>query len=89
MVLSLALSWIPTILRGIQSLQGNIFIPSARYAFPSMIPTALALCAGWLAWAQIAERRFNLPGWVKVVAFFAFFLLLDIAAVISIRLFYA
>lgn len=87
-VISLALSWIPTILRGIQSLQGNIFIPSARYAFPSIIPTALALCTGWLAWAEIAERRLRLPGWFKMAAFFIFFLLLDIAALISIRMFY-
>jgi hypothetical protein len=25
-------------------------IPAARYAFPAIIPTALALMGGWLAW---------------------------------------
>ena len=44
--------WLFTILRGLTSIMDILFIPSARYAYPAIIPTALALNIGWLeiAW---------------------------------------
>jgi hypothetical protein len=36
---------------------GKPVIPVARYAFPAIIPTALALMGGWLSWGDRSMKR--------------------------------
>ncbi len=36
------------------------FIPVARYAYPAIVPTALALVAGWTAWPRLRWQRLSL-----------------------------
>jgi len=63
--------------------QGNmVFIPIARYAFPAIIPTALALMGGWLALVPQRARRQAAIGVVAGLA------LLDMVSLVTIILFY-
>lgn len=56
-------------------------IPSSRYGFTIMIPSALLLCAGWLAiWPQSLRQ-------IAAGALLAGLLILDIAAISTIRFF--
>lgn len=64
------------------------FLPVARYAFPVIAPTMLALAAGWLAWLELLEKGLRLPGWVKGALFAACFLALDAAALWSLWRYY-
>ena len=80
--------WAQTFLRGIQSLVlGTIFTPPARYAYPVIIPTILALNAGWLEIAHFLER-WHLPHHVKFWAYALFFLILDMASLWSVFYYY-
>ncbi len=58
------------------------FIPSARYTYPAIIPTALALVGGWWSLAPRQVRK-----WV-LTALFAVLGLFDIAALITIWAFW-
>jgi hypothetical protein len=80
--------WGAALVRGIQSIAGYVFIPSARYAYPAIIPTVLVLCAGWAEWPQLFKQWFPIPRWVKVTLFLACFLALDILSVWTIAHFY-
>lgn len=82
--ITLALIWGMTLVRGIDSIMERPFIPSARYAFPAIIPTVLVLTAGWLELLCRLEERLRLPGWLKTGVFLFFLVGLDVLAVISI-----
>ena len=75
-------------LRGVHSLTDTIFIPGARYAYPAIIPTLLALNAGWLEIARPLARWLRLPPIAKYMVYFLLFLGLDVAAIASIIRFY-
>jgi len=59
------------------------FVPGARYAFPAIVPTALALMAGWLAWAPRRAREWAALGLLLCMV------LLDVVSLITIRTFYS
>ncbi len=80
--------WVITFFQGIGSLSGTIFIPSARYAFPAIIPTVLLLTAGWLEilrplrlWKPAGPR-------IRMALFLVFYLGLDILSIWSIVQYY-
>jgi hypothetical protein len=89
-VLVIASLWIwgAALMRGVQSIVGAVFIPSARYAYPAIIPTVLALCAGWMEGPRWLERRLRLPGWVKNALYLTLFLALDALSIWTIARFY-
>ena len=80
--------WGAALVRGIHSIAGSVFIPSARYAYPAIIPTVWVLCAGWVEWPHLFERWLHIPRWVKISIFLAFFLLLDMLSICTIARFY-
>ena len=86
--LTLAGIWGQAVLRGVHSLTDTIFIPGARYAYPAIIPTLLALNAGWLEIARPLDRWLRLPPIAKYMVYFLLFLGLDVAAIASIIRFY-
>ena len=75
--------------RGAIYLFHRIFIPSARYAYPVIIPTTFFLVLGWRLIIQSIERFLRLPTWFHVVVYLALMISLDIYAIISIVRFYA
>ena len=88
--IGLAGIWGQAILRGIYSLiDGNIFIPAARYAYPVIIPTLLVLNVGWLEIARTLERWTHLASHAKFLVYLVLFLGLDIAALLSLIQFYS
>jgi hypothetical protein len=65
---SVAAIWGAALLRGISSILGSIYIPTARYAFPAMIPTMLILCVGWYEIVCFLQSKFKInPKWGWVV----------------------
>lgn len=76
-----------TILRGIQSLYGTVFLPGTRYAYPIIVPFTLALNAGWLEIAHFLER-WHLPHHLKFWLYALFFLILDMASLWSVFYYY-
>ena len=76
-----------TILRGIQSLYGTVFIPGARYTYPVIIPFMLVLNAGWLEIAHFLER-WHLPRHARFWVYALFFLILDMASLWSVFYYY-
>ena len=89
-LLAAASSWIwgVALVRGIHSIAGSVFIPSARYAFPAIIPTVYLLCTGWDEWPRLFERWLHIPSWVKLAVFLVTFLLLDMLSIWTIAHFY-
>jgi hypothetical protein len=85
---ALVLAWGSTILRGTYSLVGIVFIPSARYAFPAIIPTMLLLIAGWLELARIGKITLHIPDWALIGLFCLIFIGLDLLSIVSIFRFY-
>ena len=86
LLLSGAVVWLFTILRGLTSILTILFIPSSRYAYPAIIPTMLALNMGWLEVGKLllGERHSWLLGYILVI----FFVSLDILAVVSVMMYY-
>ena len=78
---------VQTILRGMESLYGEVFIPGARYAYPVIIPFMLALNAGWLEVSHFLARR-HLPYHARFWVYALFFLILDIASLWSVFYYY-
>jgi hypothetical protein len=89
-LLAVASAWIwgAALVRGVHSITWIVFIPSARYAFPAIIPTILVLCAGWAEAPRWLEHRLRIPGWVQLTAFLLPFLLLDVLSIWTIAHFY-
>jgi hypothetical protein len=82
------LIWGPALVRGIGSLTGSVFIPSARYAYPAIIPSALLLVYGWRELFCAAANRLKLNARFGLLLYAAFFLGLNALAITSITRFY-
>ena len=80
--------WIPTIMRGIGSLFGWAFIPSARYAYPVIIPTILVLNVGWLEILRLLGQLLRMSPKVQAAAYLMFFVSLDVLSILTITRFY-
>ena len=63
-------------------LMGKPFIPAARYAYPAIVPTVLALAGGWLAWVPRRTRIWVVIGLLSGLA------LLDAVSLVTIWTFY-
>jgi len=107
-VLGLALlgAWGSTLVRGaIYIGVPRQYIPTARYAYPAIIPTMIVLAFGWLeifnwvtsGWRYLLQKvssnrnninYFNCPHGLQRALYVAFFVLLDVAAIVSIDRFY-
>ena len=88
-MITMALVWGAALLRGIESLAGEVFIGSSRYAFPVMIPTLLLLCAGWLETITRIRTRLGWPLAATHLAYWVSFLGLDILSWWSIWRYYS
>jgi hypothetical protein len=75
------LVWANALLR-FHPLRGTPFIPGARYAYPAIVPTVLALVSGWLALVPTRAWR-----WAAVATFCAL-LVLDVMAIRTLYAFY-
>jgi hypothetical protein len=81
--------WGATLVRGIDavvSFSGRTFIPSARYAYPAIIPSLLLLNRGWLELMRQIDRLSPIP--LKKAMFICyglFFVGLDLLSIISLR----
>ncbi len=76
--------WGSTIMRGINSLYGQVFIPTARYAYPAIIPTLLLLLVGWQEASRIARDKLHIPSSAIVAFWFLFWLSLNGLAIFTI-----
>jgi hypothetical protein len=63
-------------------LLGKPFIPDARYAYPAIIPTTLALMSGWLALVPQRAKKWAITGLLVSVA------LLDVISLTTNIIFY-
>jgi hypothetical protein len=87
---ALVLVWGFALLRGnLSALGGDTLIPSARYAYPVIIPTVLILTFGWLEILKTIRSRLNLPLYVQYLVYFGLWLSLDLLSIISIVKFYS
>lgn len=86
MLLSASALWLITFFRGITSLEGVVFIPGARYAFPVIIPTTYILCTGWYFLLKVLRNR-NVD-LVFAVIMVTWFIIINMYSVISILDFY-
>lgn len=79
LVLSIAFGtvWAVAAVRGSQSLIADVFVPSARYAFPAIIPTVVALNLGWVELGQMVSHRWQVSSPVRWATFLLLFLSLD------------
>ena len=84
----LTFSWGAALMRGIDSIIGSVFLPSARYAYPSVIPTIILIVKGWLELCRSGERYIKLPIYVKYVSSIGFFIGLNVLSIIRILQYY-
>lgn len=88
--LTLLVVWMAALARGaIFIFVEHVFLPSARYGFPAMIPSVLLLVAGWIGLGKLSIRAIRIPAFYLILIYVDFFLLLDIAALWGISRFYA
>ncbi|MEJ2710032.1 MAG: DUF2142 domain-containing protein [Anaerolineales bacterium] len=87
--LVLLLIWGPAVVRGVGSLTGRVFIPSARYAYPAIIPSALLLVYGWRELFCLAVNRLRITDRYGYALYAAFFVGLNALAIVSIVRFYS
>jgi hypothetical protein len=86
----LVLVWGFALMRGSSSIvEGSTLIPSARYAYPAIIPTVLILTFGWVEILKTIRKWFNLPMYVQNLVYFGLWLTLDLISIISIVKFYS
>jgi hypothetical protein len=74
--------WGISLVRGSIYLTWRTFLPSARYAFPAIIPTMLALIIGWQAWTPMKRMK------TLNATLLAGFFILDVYSVTSILTYY-
>jgi hypothetical protein len=79
--------WGAAFMRGLGSVVGEIFIPSARYAYPAAIPTMLILCLGWIELLPINQHN-RYPALLRLVPYGVFFLALNLISLVTIILYY-
>jgi hypothetical protein len=80
--------WTQTTLRGIGTLFGHVFFPSARYAFPAIIPTMTLLVTGWVEINHGASKLVKIPPYVGLILYFLFLLGLNGLSILSIVQYY-
>jgi hypothetical protein len=80
--------WGAALVRGILSIAGAVFIPSARYAYPVIVPTIGVLCLGWAEWPHLVQRWIPLPAKTKITIYIILFLLFDLLSIWTIARFY-
>lgn len=78
--------WFFTLARGLTSITEILFIPSARYAYPAIIPSMLILITGWLEITGWLGRKRH-PR-VYAIIYVALFIMLDSYAIYSIYSYY-
>jgi hypothetical protein len=79
--------WLFAALRGLTSITEILLIPSARYAYPAIIPTVLAINMGWLEISQPLIKRGKSQ--LLTTVFVLLFVVLDIVAFASIILYFS
>lgn len=89
MGLTLASIWILAAARGVDSLFGPIFIPGARYAYPSIVLTMLLLCAGWREVLRKFGEWFRISQTIQYGVYLGLFVLLDVLSIYAIVQYYA
>jgi hypothetical protein len=67
----------------------RVFIPSARYAYPDMIPMLLLLAPGWVELLNLLGGWLRVPVKVQTIVYWVLLFGLDIYALLSIARFYA
>jgi hypothetical protein len=76
---ALVLVWGFALMRGNLSVfGGDVLLPSARYAYPVVIPTMLILTFGWVEVLKTIGNWFNLPLYVQHFIYFGLWITLDI-----------
>ena len=82
--------WLETFLRGSNypTQLRAIYYPTARYAFPAIIPTMLLLNAGWYEIGRFLYRSLNISDKVLSIFYVAAWVIFDVYAVLSIAQFY-
>jgi hypothetical protein len=87
--LSMLFMWGSTFLRGTPELSNFMnVIPWARYALPSIIPTSIFICAGWLSIANML-KRFGFTAACFNYGFLALMISLNIFTALSIDTFFS
>lgn len=88
--LALLVIWLQTFLRGSNyaTQLRAIYYPTARYAFPVIIPSLLFLNLGWYEVGRWLKRLARLPAGFLPIVYTAAWLLFDLYAVLSIVAFY-
>jgi hypothetical protein len=83
--LGIATVWGLALLRGIAGglLSRSAVIPWARYAFPAILPTALLLCAGWLALLHLVKNALHFNEQTIKAIFIGFLLSVDVITLTS------
>lgn len=84
LVVSMVVIWGSAFLRGLPSLFGQVYLPTARYAYPVIIPTMLVITAGWCACLPRAKWQWLLSG-----VYFTVLAGLDILSVITVIGYYS
>lgn len=84
-IMSILILWLLTFFRGITSLEGVVFIPGARYAFPVIIPTMFVLCSGWSFCFTFLKKSEDLVFFVIIIVLL---LSLNLSSIYSIIHFY-
>ncbi len=86
MALAIATAWLPALMRGVMvGLEGRLWLAGARYAYPAIIPTMLALAYGWAALANWGGRKRRSA---IVVAWTVCFVVLAIVSLVTVHQFY-
>jgi hypothetical protein len=87
--LPLVIIWGSAFMRGsITIIDGPLFIPAARYAYPAIIPTMLILCLGWLEIILWIEKYLRIPRIITYSLFGIFFIGLSALSFYSLINFY-
>lgn len=87
--LSTGFIWVSALLRGVPELiNATNVIPWARYALPSIIPTSLAICSGWLTIFYLVKRLGAVEAHFKY-GFLALMLSLNIFTMLSLESYFS
>lgn len=81
--------WGMTLLRGVGSVFERTLYPVARYAYPSVLLTAVILNVGWFAALDYGLKYVHLPRKALAVLYVLLFLGFDVFALWSLHHFYA
>jgi hypothetical protein len=85
---AMAMVWGLAVMRGAFYLFGRTFIPSARYAYPVIVPTVGALCLGWWTLGRRINDYTRLPGWIGLGLYVLFVAWLNILSLVTVWQYY-